>query len=250
MKQHSLCGWAAAALVLGASATIAQENRISIWQEPFDGFGLSQDWSVERANPDEFVVEEGELLILSSTDNRFQNAEGRNVFIRNEELPSGDLDIVLKGRVEFQTGADALQFGLFKSPESNLFATLSTSTWSNCGQVTFSLTKTSGGESTVFDTQVLRACASEFPMYRDDLLGALSNEGFELTIQRRGRSYSGHLTIPEMTNEDGSATVWTTNKLTSLRSPGTPGLTLSKYDNDRNGELLAFIESMELFTVE
>ena len=202
---------------------------------------------MKNPNPENYVVEEGELLTLTSATNQFNNPEAENLFVRNERLPRGDWDITVAFKAEFRTGRDALNFGLRKG-ESNYLQAMFYSHVSCGNNIVLRLLKVSNGARTHFDTVLVNQCSDTTALVT--MIEALSSDGAAVTLSKRGRSYFASVTIDGYADQNGDPIVWSTDRLTSLRSPGNLTLGISKYETDTAGEVLIFVGRIEAVAVE
>ena len=229
-------------------AAPAEPTREELWVEEFDGDDLTEPWTVLNPNPDNYIVEEGELLLLAGKPNGFGFTEAENLIVREEKLPRGDWDITATFRGEFRTGSDAFVLGLRKDPDNFLIATAFESGYGSlCGAVGTEIIKKSKGDITRFRAAIFDGCDANRV---NQLVEAIAEEGATLTISKRGRSYFASMTVAGETNENGTPKVWTTARLTSLRSPGKLTLGVDKWDGGNPGETLVFIDRIEVVPVE
>ncbi|MFY0679759.1 MAG: VWA domain-containing protein [Thalassovita sp.] len=225
--------------------------RTLLWEDEFEGFDLGEDWTVNGPNPDNYVVEDGMLLAIASKNNALDVPEAENVFQRLDDLPRGDWDIDISFFAEFQTGADLLEIGLWKDPENFL----TTRIWTEeryCSRLTFGLRKNARGEKTDFIYDVFQnGCGNESAAKMQETVASLfASEGATITLSKRGRSYSAKLVLNGLLDGNGEQIVVTTESLTSLRSPGSLGFSLSKWSADYSGEMLLQVDKIEVFEVE
>ena len=108
----------------------------------------------------------------------------------------------------------------------------------------------SGGEQTKFDVPVRGGlgCGSMSEDTFDKVIEPLGRAANTITLHKRGRSYHVTMEVGEKT-EEGNPVMATTDKLTSLRAPGELAIAIGKWDADAPGELLLFIDSVEIVTV-
>jgi len=101
-----------------------------IWLEDnFEGEDLAEHWEIINPDPDNYIVENGELLVISSKVASF-TAENIGNFIRlNKDLPKGDWRATIKLNIDFQTQTERVFFGLYDDKENSIINQL----WSEYG---------------------------------------------------------------------------------------------------------------------
>lgn len=222
-------------------------SREEIWVEEFDGEDLAEPWTVINPNPDGYIVEEGELLILAGQPNGFALAEAENLITRDEKLPRGDWDITATFRAEMKTSASSFSMGLRKDAQNYVTASVFAGYGGQCGSVGVGIYKRARGKETEFLSKVVDGCNRP---HVDQLVEVLAEGGGTLTLSKRGRTYFASLTVAGEEDESGKPRVWTTGRLTSLRSPGRLTLGVDKWNADAPGETLVFIDRIEAVAIE
>ncbi|MEQ8346604.1 MAG: VWA domain-containing protein [Sneathiellaceae bacterium] len=217
--------------------------RERVFFDDFEGLDLAEQWVVNNPNPDAYIVEDNVLLMLNGGTGGFGAPEAQNLVQLSEALPKGDWDAKMTFTVELATGRDRVTFGLRKDAENWLAATLSY-TEAYCSAVTLSLVKMTGGKATSFDHAVSAECNAVPKAFAAKLADTPST----LTLQKRGRSYAAQLQIADDLDKDGTQILYQTDRLTSLRAPGSLTVGVDKYE-DRQGEILIHIDSIEIETV-
>ena len=231
-----------------APAPVKPERK-RVFFDDFDGAELGGHWTVNNPNPDAYLVEDGKLLMFSSQTTGFDQEKMPNLITLNEEFPSGDWDAIVRFSGEFKTGRDQFWFGLRKDRENFLSADVS---WyfrpgSDNDYVTLRLLKHSKGAPTDAPVRIYASNAGDAAW--EEYIANFENGISTLTLSKRGRNYHASFTNEAIKDDDGKPTVWQTDKLTSLRLPGQLTLGVSKWGNS-SGEVLTFIESVEVVTVE
>ena len=226
----------------------AAPAREEVWVEEFDGEDLTPPWTVVNPNPDNYVVEDGMLLLLANKPNPFSNDESENLIVRDEKLPRGDWDIVMDFIAEMKTGSDFIGLGLRKDGQNYMLAGVY-NTWAEgnlCGNFGVGLYKRIRGETTKYETNVVGGCAADRNRF---FVNALAEQGATLTLSKRGRNYFASLSVAGVDDDSGKPIVWKTARLTSLRSPGRLTIGVNKWDEGSQGEVLALIERVRLIRV-
>ncbi|MTI42502.1 von Willebrand factor type A domain-containing protein [Roseibium hamelinense] len=221
------------------------------FREDFDGVELSDNWTVENANPDAFIVEDGNLLMLSTRGGGFESAEPQNLVTYAGDLPAGDWDVEITYTGEYSTNADRLTLGMRKD-EANFLATsyYSSAPGTGCLKSELALAKMSSGtqdrEGRLFRSNQ-RSCYATTPIGAENwatIQEDHSQKPIKLTFSKRGRSYSSTVEMLGFTDADGDPYVVSSDKYTSLRSPGTLAFTVDRPGRNASGEVLMMIDSV------
>ena len=97
-------------------------------------------WLVQNPDPEAYIVEAGELLMLSSQSQSLAEEQVSNLMLLDQPLPRGDWVITAQMTAEFQTGQEDAFIGIFDNGQ-NYMAGIIRSTvcghWSDriCGQL-------------------------------------------------------------------------------------------------------------------
>ena len=220
----------------------------------FDDFDteLSEDWVVNNPNPDAFIVEDSNLLMINSANAVFSNENSQNLIVLKRDLPDGDWDAHMTFTGEFKTGKDSVTFGLYKDAKNYLTGSF----WSNsgccgCSHAAVGIYKNSNGTITKFERTIfgnvfcLREGMDEAGLAAE--LTENETRPVRLSIHKRGRSYHVTADRGERT-EDGTPIVVETDPLTSLRAPGDLALLIGKW-KQADGEVLVNVDSVEIVSV-
>jgi Ca-activated chloride channel homolog len=229
----------------------AEPVRERVFFDDFDGADLAEHWVVNNPNPDGYIVENGNLLMVNSTVGGFSTTTTSNLIQLERDLPEGDWDAHVTFSGEFKSLRDQLGIGLRADEKNFLSAHLFSSTYNtgssssgdNRKLMNLRLLKVSNGTETVAD-KVL----GEAKGFDTSKPVGFSVKG-KLTLSKRGRSYVTSFRPDGEVGEDGKQVVHETQALTSLRSPGKFTFTVGKY-NDAVGETEVKIESIEIETVK
>jgi Ca-activated chloride channel homolog len=229
----------------------AEPVRERVFFDDFDGADLAEDWLVNNPNPDGYIVENGNLLMVNGAVGGFNKTDSANLIQLERDLPEGDWDAHLTFSGEFKSMRDQLGIALRADEKNFLSASLfsstyntgSSSTGDNRKLMNLRLLKLSNGTETVAD-KVL----SEPKGFNTAKPEGFSVKG-KLTLSKRGRSYVASFRPDGEVGEDGKPIIHETQALTSLRSPGKFMFTTSKYE-EAVGEVEVKIESVEIETVK
>lgn len=96
-----------------------------VWRDDFDGEDLADNWEILHPDPDGFIVEDGKLLVISSTVSNFADENIPNLFRLDKDMPKGDWVLTAKLDIDFQTGHDRVFLGLYEDKANYLVSLLS-----------------------------------------------------------------------------------------------------------------------------
>jgi len=164
------------------------------FEDDFDGEDVSDDWSIINPDPDRYIVEEGEVLMVNSGVQGFASTDIPNIIMLDKPLPKGDWDLTADLRVEMQTGRDSLWFGLYK--DSSNFLAVQFYSWGldHCSRVVLRLQRMSKGEVTNFDSQTVGSDTCGYG-------GGLYSSGYQIAV-RGWRAADAFETWPDLHRVD------------------------------------------------
>lgn len=223
----------------------------SFFLDEFDGTELSGAWQVIAPDPDAFIVEDGKLLMVSSKLNGFGTDPAENIVTFTKDLPAGDWDMTADFKAELKTGADFIQFGLYKDTTNYLAASIwnQTNSANKCGQLVLRLLKVTSGESTKFDNRIAGTKVCGFGNDNHiQAISSLSEAGAKVTVSKRGREYSASIILPGLM-ENGAPVQVATEALTSLRAPGKPSMSVGKFGR-ADGEIVTYFDKVEILSIK
>ncbi len=220
--------------------------------DDFEGTALAEDWVVNNPNPDAYIVENSNLLMLNSASGGFPVAETQNVVVLKRDLPAGDWDAHMTFTGELKTGKESVWFGLYTDAQNYLAAQLYTNGGCcGCAHTALRNQKSSGGEQTEFTIPVIGNALGCGAGFTSETMMPVVEELFaspvRISFHKRGRSYYASADLGQK-NEDGTPILHETDLLTSLRSPGELAIATGKW-NSAEGEVLLMIDSVEVVAV-
>ena len=214
------------------------------FSDDFDSEELSTDWDVANPNPDQFIVEDGNLLLIGKSVGSLSTPAISNIFKLTKELPKGDWVATVELRAELQTGRDQFSFGLYDDDKNyivgNFFSQKDVCCY-NSGLFLETL-KVAGGETTKFSRELLDRGTSDFMEYVKTIPG-----GGKMTFKlvKKDRTYRAMASIDGHKDANGKP-VWTeTDLVTSLRSPKTFIFNASQ-NRETDGETNYQIDSVKI----
>ena len=227
---------------------VAPEPTItSYFKDEFNGEALSEDWTMTNEDEEAYIVEEGELLLVSAKTQGLYSGEPTNLLQLNRKMPKGDWDMNIKLKMDAQTGRDQFYLGLYKDPQNYLASRIYFRNGSPCAKIVLQLDRYSKGERAFTEKNIAgsKACGWGRDGSMQPFLDSMANDGMTLTLSKRGRSYTASATLSGIVGDTGTPRSMTTDELTSLRLPGQPAMMIGKFEN-RSGEVLSFIDEIEI----
>jgi len=207
--------------------------------DDFDGAELKEVWEINNPDPDNFIVEDGVLMVISSTGGDLSAENVPNVFRLGKPMPDGDWILTAKALMVPQTGYELFFTGIYDDKENYIIASYSTRMRGADYHLYFDAKKMSNGKPSSF-----RKVHTKLKLWNDE-----AKENFRSTysipiylrLRREGRNYTVSYKFEGM-DPEGNEYQWTElEKLTSLRAKGnlvvgihqqqqTPGETSVKVD--------------------
>ena len=128
-----------------------------IFDDSFDGKALKDQWGVLNPNPDQFVVEKNELMVVSSKSGKMEDETIANAFRLKQPVPDGDWVFTAKLNPDLQTGSEQFTLCLYQDKQNWIAASVGPVV--NNGQqgtgINTSFIKQSKGQPTSFEKWVL-----------------------------------------------------------------------------------------------
>ncbi|MEM7428066.1 MAG: VWA domain-containing protein [Pseudomonadota bacterium] len=234
---------------------VAAPEVTEFYRDDFDGEGLSEDWTVQNENADNYIVESGELTMLSTRKGWFSNGKPENLITFNRDLPKGDWDVELTFKGEYATGADRIAMGLRRDKKNFLSATYNAYNGYHCrGYTRIILTKMSKGkkdnEENIYRAPGGSDCGHP-PAGREPwekIRADHKEKPVRMTLSKRGRAYTATVQMLGYTMKNGKPLIVTTDKFTMLRAPGTLSFQVDRFAG--SGETLFQIDSLVINQVK
>ncbi len=161
------------------------------FRDDFNGAELANHWEVINPDPDAFIVEDGNLLVFSSTPADFAEGNIANLFRLNQPLPKGDWTATAKIRVDFQSLRDRVFFGLYDDEKNYLVNVLSLRFNANYDQhiLFVSSDKALKGKITTSSTHVWTTEKGS------GLAGVEQGQPYLVRLEKKGREYTGFIKL-------------------------------------------------------
>ena len=160
-----------------------------VFEDDFDGTELAEHWTVTNPNPDAFVVENGELLLLSNTRGEWNGQKNTitNFLTLDQPLPKGDWRATMRFRMELGTNGGYLQMGMFKDVGNRLIGQIYTDADGEWDDGLYMVSHKYVGGKDSGNERLLMKTARE----KRGLAGVtnITRNGVELRLLKQGRSY-------------------------------------------------------------
>ncbi len=228
-----------------------QNGPTEYFRDDFDGDGLSENWEVLNPNLDAFIVEDGALLILSSTPGGFPSENSPNLFRLTREMPEGDWTVTARLSLDIQTGSEMFYLGLYDDKDNWIAAQV----WSKPDRykghgVFLSSVKRANGQTTRFNKPLANircnVCSPDWNW--SNFIERKFSRPIHLRLAREGRSFIVSARQESEGEQDAKETQWLElAKVTSLRAKGTLAMNLVQ-SKKTQGESLAHIDWVKIET--
>lgn len=215
-----------------------------VFRDDFDGEELSDNWSVLNPNPDNYIVEEGGLLMLSQSPGDIGQENIQNMIRLVGPLPKGDWSMTAKFNIDLQTAQERVIFGMYQDKDNYIVALLAPpggrDGWDKWGALKLHAVKNTKGQVTQFSRDV-------FELRRNKKYLSLSEaadnvqQPLVLRLRKQGRSY--YVGVMFAGAEEPA---WIElEKLTSLRAKG--DLVFGLYQNKGvSGESTVLLDEVRI----
>lgn len=173
-----------------SSGAEPEPELVEFFRDDFEAEELGEHWDVEIPDPDFYIPEDGELLVISSTGANFKEGNIPNLFRLNTKFPKGDWTATAKFEVEFQSQNDRVFFGLYEDNENYLVTTLSL--YPSGGSWALSVTT-----EKVLKGAVTTSSKAVWSVPRSDNMAADMGTGqpYLIRLERKGREYTGSIRL-------------------------------------------------------
>jgi len=213
------------------------------FRDDFDGPDLSDAWQIGNPDPDNFIVENGSLLAITSSTGSLAGENVRNLFsLTGTALPEGDWIASAKVDIAMQTAVETFYFGVRDGPDSMIMVQLLSAGDQYYGwKLILRLEKIGGGEVTTFDAEMAslgcNVCDAD-RMFRN--FAATVPQPIEVRLVKEGRSFYA------MAKLAGTDSPWvSTEKATTLRASGNLTFGTTQY-GETAGETYVEVDEVKI----
>jgi hypothetical protein len=213
------------------------------FRDDFDGPELSDMWQVGNPDPDNFIVENGSLMAISSATGSLATENVQNLFaLKGTELPDGDWIASAKLNVALQTAVETFYFGIQDGPDTMIMVQLLSAGDHYYGwKLNLRMEKIGGSEATTFDAELASLGCNSCPddrMFRN--FAAIVPQPIEIRLVKEGRSFYA------MAKLAGDESPWVvTDKVTTLRVSGSLVFAIAQY-GDTGGETYVEVDEIKI----
>jgi hypothetical protein len=211
--------------------------------DEFDGDELKDHWEVVNPDPDSFIIEDGNLLVVNSKPAVLSEENVPNLFRLAKSMPKGDWVMTAKFIIDFQTENEKIVLGLYNNKKNYIMARISApEMWNYVAQLNAEAVKASKGEITRFERAAFNGGKNN-PSYAEAVKAI--PQPILLRLRKQGRSYFAGVKL-----EGVEKPKWQElEKLTSLRAKG--NLALGLYQAKKvTGETTIKVDWVKIETLE
>jgi len=166
-----------------------------VFEDDFDGEGLTSAWNVINSDLNRYIVESGELTIIASPPvSNPINDDVSNLVIHPDVLPDGDWEIEVSLEIHMQHGGEVFYFGAMNDQDNWISGGLKTNLVSGLVSLDAFIAKVEGGKESRFDATVEASTdtgyANSTERWRQHGLGnKYAKKDFIIKLRKTGRSY-------------------------------------------------------------
>ncbi len=216
--------------------------------DDFDRSELGESWEVINSEPNNYILDDGTLLTLTTVPTYVGQENQTNVFRwTGQPLPEGDWDMSVDFTSEFTTRRSTIETGIYADRENFVTASLYGDGSSNDRIIVQVKSSVDGEASRANATFADDACCPrDYDI--DAVLANLDENGGTLILRKRGRDYSAAIRTGDWIPRDGQDNPLETEPLTVLRAGGEPVLFSGTFGRDY-GDLPQTATAFDRFTV-
>ena len=202
-----------------------------VFRDDFNGEELAEHWEVIRPNPDAFIVEDSNLLVITGKAGSIPKENVENLFLLDKEFPKGNWQITMRVKVTPQVQAETIALGIYHDKDNYILARpyFKDGGW-NSLLVYLRIVSRSRGKPVSFDKMIWEGTASQQPGKNVEWEKEIKNlpQPMLVRLEKKGRSY-----VSMVKFEKAKKPVWiVSKKLTVLRSKGRPVIGYYSRDHD------------------
>jgi Ca-activated chloride channel family protein len=225
------------------------KRTVEFFRDDFDGTDLKEHWEVINPDPESFIVENGELLMVAASQTPTLNtAQSPNIFKLSNDLPKGDWVLSASFSIDFQTEQEAIFLGLYDTEKDYLIVqpmAVHCGNWGNRLCFGIEAIKMSQGEITRFEKWLIREQGFENFVFDESVKTV--PQPIELRIIKEGRQYRPGIYWKSVHPETKSMEEkWVElENFTILRQKGKPAMGIYQ-KSGTNGESAASIDWIKI----
>lgn len=210
------------------------------FEDEFDGDDLSEGWEVENPNPDRYIAEAGELLMIAGLPASLPAQETmENIISHGAALPDGDWEIEVSLKLEAQNGWETFHFGVRNDFDGWMAAGIKPSLEYGEMYIKSFIEKNESGKLSGFELPVENISDTgsngSTERWRSSGLGdKYSQKDFILVLRKTGRSYAMSGTYGTAGDDDFRS--FESESLKMLRGKKNLFVAFGLRNDDRDGE--------------
>ncbi|MEP5729552.1 MAG: VWA domain-containing protein [Sulfitobacter sp.] len=190
---------------------------VEVFRDDFDGDDLADHWTIYNPDPDSYIVEDGQLLVVSASVAGFTGDETvQNRFDLDFEMPKGDWDVDVEFEMDSQ---DFPQEGLFVGSAEGrnpIYALFASGAGTYDSKSVINVRRESEGKELVGQSVNVTNEFEFTSSYAATTREKITSQKLKMTWSKRGRDYTSSITL---LGEDGEEMTLTTDPVTQLRGP-------------------------------
>lgn len=223
------------------------EPEPTLWLEDnFDGDDLAEHWEVINPDPDNYIVENGELMMIASKHQILTEGTVANIIRLNKDLPKGDWRATIKLNIDWQTGWESGFFGLYDDKDNYMLDQLYVKgngawgdMWIEANREKVIKGDLTRSTATVWTTKVKGKDNTNYILMEEP-------QPILLRYEKKGRSYSTSIKM-----ENAAEPKWVPlPDLKLLRQKGNLAIGLYQYSKDARGETTMLVDWVKIETME
>ena len=218
------------------------------FRDDFDGEGLSENWEILNPNPDNFIVEDSEMLMITQANPVTLSSDKMENIVRlTKPLPKGDWTATMKFKMGYLTGRESAYLALYED-KGNYIGAIAGS-WSYYEHIR-------GANMYFFGLKLSKGKEKKFqkPIWGGPRGVAFTADSppnpYLLRLKKVGRSYIPAVKMLGIKKKDGTESEWIEHeKFTVLRPKG--NLAIGIYQSQKvPGETTTNIDWIKIETLQ
>jgi len=244
----STTGFKEAVAAVKKEVQTAKAKPKEYFRDDFNGEELGDHWEVLNPNPDNFIVENGVMLMVTQAGQATLSSDKLENIVRlTKPLPKGDWTVTMKFKMGYLTGSESAYLALYKDKDNYIGAIVGAKSYyerirgANMHFYGFKLSK---GKEKRFQKSIWGGPGG-VPFTADS-----PPNPYLLRLKKVGRSYIPAVKMLGVKKKDGTESEWIEHeKFTVLRPKG--NLAIGIYQSQEvSGETTADIDWIKIETPE
>jgi hypothetical protein len=223
-----------------------------IWfEDNFDGEELADHWEVINPNPNGFIVEDGNLLVVTGAAGHLPEENVENLFLLHKNLPKGDWSITMRVKAVPQAKAETIILGLYQGKDDYILSKplFRDFHWTSI-LIALQTISRSRGKDVSFTKNIYVGNKTHVDGVGTDWAKEVNHlpQPLLVRLEKRGRQYVSMIKL-----EGLEKPAWVEmEKLTVLRAKGQPviGFYQDKHSYKGNGQASIEIEWIKIEAIE